>query len=443
MDTIPFKARRERLLERMGDAGGGVAVIPTAPERLRNRDTTYPYRADSYFHYLTGFPEPEAVLVLIGGTERKSILFCRERDPDKEIWNGYRHGPEGARDSFGFDEAHSIGLLDEKLPELIANRPALWYSLGHDAAWDTRIAAALNAVRAQARAGKRTPAAVHDVSAVLDGMRLIKDAHEIGLMRRAAQIAAGAHVRAMQLAAPGRFEYELEAELLHEFRRRGSEFPAYPPIVASGPNSCVLHYVDNNRQLQDGELVLIDAGCELAGYASDITRCFPSNGGFSGPQEDVYELVEAAQQAAIGAIRPGNHFIAPHEAAVGVLAQGMLDLKLLHGSLDGVIESEAYKRFYMHRTSHWLGIDVHDAGDYKDGERWKALAPGMMLTVEPGCYVRPADDVPEAFWNIGVRIEDDALVTASGCEIFTATAPKKVADIEALMREARRGQAAK
>ncbi|HTY99390.1 MAG TPA: aminopeptidase P N-terminal domain-containing protein [Rhodocyclaceae bacterium] len=433
MDTTPFAARRRLLLQRLGD---GIAVIPTAPEQVRNRDTTYPYRADSYFQYLTGFTEPEAALVLLGGNEGRAILFCRERDPDKEIWDGYRYGPEGAREVFGFDEAMPIGQFDQKLPELMANRPGLWYSLGHDAAWDARITAALNAVRAQVRAGKRAPATVHDVRAALDEMRLIKDAHEIGIMRRAATVAAGAHVRAMGLAAPGRYEYEVEAEFLHEFRRHGSEYPAYPPIVASGANACVLHYVGNDRQMQAGELLLIDAGCEIRGYASDITRTFPVSGRFAGPQEDVYELVEAAQQAAIAAVRPGSRFIDPHEAAVRVLAQGMLDLKLLHGSLDGLIESEGYKRFYMHRTSHWLGLDVHDAGDYKDGEAWKTLVPGMMLTVEPGCYIRPADDVPKAFWNIGVRIEDDALVTAEGCEIITAAAPKKVADIEALMAAA-------
>ncbi len=432
MDAAPFLARRKRLLDRMGD---GVAIIPTAPERVRNRDTTYLYRPDSYFHYLTGFPEPEAVLVLVGGEAQKSILFCRERDPDKEIWDGYRYGPDGAKEVFAFDEAQPIKLLDEKLPELIANRAALWFSLGHDAVWDARIAAALNSLRAQVRAGKQAPAQMHDVRSTLDDMRLVKDAHEIDVMRRAAAIAAGAHVRAMRRTRPGRHEYEVEAEFLHEFRRHGSEYPAYPPIVASGANACVLHYVGNDRQMQDGDLLLIDAGCELAGYASDITRTFPVGGRFSGPQTDIYELVEAAQQAAIAAVKPGSPFIAPHEAAVRVLAQGMVDLKLLHGSVDGIIESESYKRFYMHRTSHWLGLDVHDVGSYKDGELWKPLVPGMMLTVEPGCYIRPADDVPQDFWNIGVRIEDDALVTAEGCEIITAAAPHKVAEIEALMRE--------
>ena len=434
----PFRQRRLSLLARMGEGGGGVAVIPTAPERIRNRDTTFPFRADSYFHYLTGFPEPEAVLVLVAGDEPRSILFCRDKDIDKEIWDGFRHGPDGAREVFGFDAAHPIGELDVQLAELLADQPALWYSLGHDAAWDARISTALNAVRQQTRAGKRAPATLHDVRAVLDEMRLIKDNHEIDLMRRAARIAGAAHRRAMRFTAPGKFEYEVEAEFLHEFRRQGSQFPAYSPIVAGGPNACVLHYVGNDQALRNGDLLLIDAGCELDGYASDITRTFPVNGKFSGPQADVYDLVLDAQAAAIAAIRPGATFLAPHDAAVRVLAQGMIDMKLLEGSLDGVIESESYKRFYMHRTGHWLGLDVHDVGEYRNGpgdDGWRSLAPGMTLTVEPGCYIRPADDVPAAFHNIGVRIEDDALVTADGCEMLTADTPKTIAAIEALMQK--------
>jgi Xaa-Pro aminopeptidase len=437
MDIRHFLDRRARLIARMDSVGGGGAILPTATEKTRNRDATYPYRADSYFQYLTGFTEPEAVLVLVAGESPKSILFCRDRDPDKEIWDGYRYGPEGALEKFGFDEAHSIAALDEKLPGLIANQPSLWHSLGFEPEWDARIGRALNAVRAQSRAGKRAPTSVHDLRAALDEMRLIKGGQEIALSRRAADIAAAAHRRAMCAAAPGRYEYEIEAEFLHEFRRQGSQFPAYTTIVASGPGACVLHYVNNDRRMQDGELLLIDAGCELDGYASDITRTFPVNGRFSGPQEDVYELVEAAQAAAIAAIRPGVHFMAPHEAAVKVLAQGMIDLKLLHGSVDAVIESESYKRFYMHRTSHWLGMDVHDVGDYKTGDDWRQLSPGMVLTVEPGCYIRPADDVPAAFHDIGIHIEDDALVTLNGCEILTAAAPKSIADIEALMAAAK------
>ena len=297
----------------------------------------------------------------------------------------------------------------------------------------------MNKLRGESRSGKRAPSVIRDVRAELDAMRLVKDATEINIMRRVSEISAAAHVRAMRFVAPGRFEYEVEAELLHEFRRHGCEFPAYTPIVAGGANACILHYVGNDRPLRDGDLLLIDAGGELSGYASDITRTFPVNGRFNGPQADIYDLVLDAQAAAIAAVRPGANFADPHDAALKVLAQGMIDMKLLAGSLDAVIESESYKRFYMHRTSHWLGKDVHDAGEYKDGEHWAPLVPGMVLTIEPGCYVRPADDVREAFWNIGVRIEDDAVVTAGGCEVITAGAPKAIADIEALMRDARGG----
>jgi Xaa-Pro aminopeptidase len=435
-----YRQRRLALIGRMARNGGGIALIPTSPEQPRNRDSHYPYRADSYFQYLTGFTEPEAVLVIVvgrGDAAPQSILFCREKNLEREIWDGFRHGPDGAREAFGFDAAHAIGELDAKLTELLADQSVLWFSLGQDAGWDSRIAAALNRVRAESRTGKHAPAMIRDVRAELDAMRLVKDATELGIMRRVAAISTGAHSRAMRFAAPGRFEYEVEAELLHEFRRQGCEFPAYTSIVAGGANACVLHYVGNDQVLRDGDLLLIDAGGELNGYASDITRCFPVNGRFSGPQADVYSLVLEAQAAAIAAVRPGATFAEPHEAALKVLAQGMIDLKLLSGTADAAIESESYKRFYMHRTSHWLGKDVHDAGEYKAGDQWAPLAPGMVLTVEPGCYIRPADDVPKAFWNIGVRIEDDAVVTADGCEIITDAAPKKIADIEALMRDGR------
>ncbi|HMV55437.1 MAG TPA: M24 family metallopeptidase, partial [Rhodocyclaceae bacterium] len=315
-------------------------------------------------------------------------------------------------------------------------QPTLFHSMGHDEAFDARIVAALNRVRANSRAGQHAPAQIRDVRAMVDEMRLIKDEHELATMRRAATISAGAHRRAMQATRPGRHEYEVEAELLHAFRRGGSEFPAYSSIVAGGANACVLHYVENDAMLNDGDLLLIDAGCELNGYASDITRTFPVNGRYSGPQRDVYQLVLAAQAAAIAEIRPGRHWNEPHDAAVRVLAQGLLDLGLLEGSLDGVLEAASYRRFYMHRTGHWLGLDVHDAGEYKLGDAWRPLVPGMMLTVEPGCYIRPADDVPQAFWNIGIRIEDDALVTADGCELITADAPKTIDEIEAVMRNA-------
>jgi Xaa-Pro aminopeptidase len=414
--------------------GAGVAVIPTAAERVRNRDSHYPYRFDSYFYYLTGFPEPEAVLVLVAGESPKSVLFCRPRDEEREIWDGYRFGPEGARERFGFDECHPVAELDERLPQLLADQPVLHCHLGDDTRWDERVLGWMNAVRAQVRTGIAAPAEIRDVRRLLDEMRLVKDASELALMRRAGAIAAAAHERAMRMVRPGMMEYEVEAEFLHEFRRRGAQGPSYTPIVAGGANACVLHYVTNEACLGDGELLLVDAGCEVGGYASDVTRTFPVNGRFSGPQRAVYELVLAAQAAAMAEVRAGNAWDRPHEAAVRVLAQGFVDLGLCAGSADSAIESGDYRRFYMHRTGHWLGLDVHDAGDYKREKAWRPLEPGMALTVEPGCYIRPGEGVPEAFWNIGVRIEDDVVVTSSGCEVLTAGAPKTVADIEALMR---------
>jgi Xaa-Pro aminopeptidase len=319
----------------------------------------------------------------------------------------------------------------------MANQPALFYAPGLDPAWDVRILRWLNEVRAQARTGVTAPVEIRDLRVALDEMRLVKDPHEIATMRRAAAISSGAHVRAMRATRPGAMEYEVEAELLYEFRRHGAQFPAYWPIVAGGANACVLHYRDNSQRLADGDLILIDAGCELDGYASDITRTFPVNGKFSGSQRAIYDLVLASQAAAIAEVKPGNGWNAPHDAAVKVLARGFIELGLCSGTLDEVLEKELYKQFYMHRTGHWLGLDVHDAGDYKARGEWKQFVPGMTLTVEPGCYIRPADGVPERFWNIGVRIEDDALVTATGCEIVTSGAPKRADDIEALMRDAR------
>jgi len=431
-----YSARRARLLSLIGD---GVALVATAPERVRNRDSHYPYRFDSYFYYLTGFAEPEAALLLIGGKKPRTILFCRSKDAEREIWDGFRYGPEAARERFGFDEAHPIGQLDELAPKLLEDRPALHYPVGAEADWDARVMRWLNGARARARFGAAATERLHDERAALDDMRLTKDAYEVGVMRRAARIAAAAHRRAMQQTRPGRTEYEVEAELLHEFRRNGAQFPAYSPIVAGGAHACVLHYVSNDARLRDGDLLLIDAGCELDGYASDITRTFPVNGRFSVAQRSVYELVLAAQRAAIEKVKPGAGWNEPHDAAVRVLAQGMLDLKLVKGSLDEVLERETYKRFYMHRTGHWLGLDVHDAGEYKRDGEWRKLAPGMALTVEPGLYIRAANDLPRALHDIGVRIEDDVVVSASGCEVITAEAPKAPADIEALMRDARSG----
>jgi Xaa-Pro aminopeptidase len=422
--------RRAALLAQMQS---GIAIVPTAPQRARNRDSEYLYRYDSYFYYLCGFQEPEAVLVLIAGAQPQSLLFCREKNLERETWDGFRFGPEAAREAFGVDAAYAIGQLDEKLPMLMANQPTLYYAPGMDADWDARIMRWLNQVRAQSRTGVSVPQCIHDVRAALDEMRLIKDEQELAVMRRAAGISAKAHQRAMRATRPGRMEYEIEAELLYEFRRRGAQFPAYWPIVAGGANACVLHYSDNSALLEDGALLLIDAGCELDGYASDITRTFPVNGKFSGAQKDVYQLVLAAQAAAIAATGPGAAWNTPHETAVRVLAQGMIDFGLCQGSLNQVLETGDYKRYFMHRTGHWLGLDVHDAGEYKLDGKWRPLVAGMTLTVEPGCYVRPAAGVPEAYWNIGVRIEDDVLVTASGCEVITAETPKSVAEIEALV----------
>jgi len=429
--TEVYRRRRLQLAQQMQR---GVAAIATAPEQVRNRDAHYPYRFDSYFYYLTGFSEPEAVLVLTAGPTPRSLLFCRDKDVEREIWDGFRYGPQGAKSEFGFDEAYSIKQLDEMVPKLFADQPAVFCDVGESQEWDGKVIGWLNAVRAQVRAGVSAPGEIRDVRKLLDEMRLKKDAHEIDLMRRAAGISTAAHRRAMQCARPGRYEYEVEAELLHEFRRHGAQAPAYTPIVAGGANACVLHYVANDQPLRDGDLLLIDAGCELDGYASDITRTFPANGRFAGPQRDVYELVLAAQAAAIDQVKTGNHWEQPHEAAVRVLARGFVDLGLCTGTVDAVVESGEYKKFYMHRTGHWLGMDVHDCGDYKRDGGWRTLEPGMVLTVEPGCYIRPGEGVPERLWNIGVRIEDDVVVTASGCEVLTVEAPKTIADIEALMR---------
>ena len=430
----PFITRRQLLASKMH---GGVAIVPTAPERLRNRDAHYSYRFDSYFYYLTGFREPEAVLVLIAATEKtpaKHVLFCREKDMEREIWDGFRYGPEAAKEAFGFDEAYSIAKLDELLPKLLADQPAVYTALGQDHAWDQRIIGWLNRVREQSRTGVVAPGEIYDCRALLDEMRLIKGTDELQIMQHAADISTQAHQRAMQTTRPGMREYEIEAELLYTFCRHGAQAPAYTSIVAGGANACVLHYVENNAELKSGDLLLIDAGCELDGYASDITRTFPVNGKFSAVQKDVYQLVLAAQTAALSQVKPGNNWNDPHKAALHVLAQGFIDLGLCQGSVDAVLESGDYKRFYMHRTGHWLGMDVHDAGEYKQKGDWRLLQPGMVLTVEPGCYIRPADNVPQHFWNIGIRIEDDVIVTQTGHELLTFAAPKTITEIEELMQ---------
>ncbi len=423
--------RRARLRKKMKN---GIAVIPNAPERRRNGDADHPYRFDSSFYYLTGFAEPESVLVIVSGDAPQSILFCREKNVEREIWDGYRHGPDAAKDKYGFDAAHSIDKLDEKLAEMMGNQEAVYYPLGADADWDRRMIALRDAVRAKVRSGIKAPDELRDVRTLIDEMRLFKDAHEIAIMRRAAAISTSAHRRAMQFVRKGHYEYEVEAELLHEFCKHGARHPAYTSIVAGGANACVLHYIANDARLDDGDLLLIDAGCELEGYASDITRTFPVNGKFTGAQKEVYEIVLAAQLSAIAAARPGNSWQAPHDAALRILAQGFIDLKLCHGTVDSVLEDESYKKYYMHRTGHWLGMDVHDVGCYKLNDQWRTLEPGMVLTVEPGCYIRPSDDAPRALWNIGIRIEDDVAITKSGHEVLTEAAPKTVSAIEELMK---------
>ncbi len=432
MQLNEFIKRRNDLIALMGE---GIAIIPTAPEAIRNRDSHYPYRFDSYFYYLAGFKEPESVVVLVAGTTPKSILFCRDKDIDREIWDGFRYGAEAAKAEFGFDEAYSINELDAVILKLLANQPKLFFSLGESTSWDARVMGWMNTLRAQARSGVHVPDEVSDVRQLVDEMRLFKSPFEIDLMRRSANIAAAAHNRAMRFTRPNMMEYEIEAEFLHEFYRNGAQAPAYTSIVAGGANACTLHYSANNAKLNDGDLLLIDAGCELDGYASDITRTFPVSGKFSAAQKDVYELVLASQAAAIAKVNTSNHWNAPHEAALEVLAQGFIDLKLCKGSKEAVLENGDYRQFYMHRTGHWLGLDVHDAGEYKDkAGNWRMLMPNMTLTVEPGCYIRPAENVPEAFWNIGIRIEDDVLVTQKGCEVLTKNAVKSVADIEALRK---------
>ena len=412
----------------------GIAVIPTAAERIRNKDAHFPYRFDSYFHYLTGFNEPESVVVVIGGNPSRSILFCRAKHEEREIWDGFRYGPEEAKTQFNFDDTFAIDEIDKILPQLIENKDAIFTPIGIESNWDNKMMGWLNKTRSRAREGITAPASLIDVREILDEMRIIKDSDELDVMRRAAKISAEAHVNAMLATKPEKYEYEIEAELLYHFKKNGSQFPAYTSIVAGGKNACVLHYIENNAVLNDGDLLLIDAGCELDGYASDITRTFPVSGKFSGPQKMIYELVLDAQRAAMEATSRGNSWQAPHDAATKVLAQGFIDFKLCHGSLDKVLENREYSRYYMHRTGHWLGRDVHDVGNYKDDGQWRSLEPGMVLTIEPGCYIRSAPDIPEQFWNIGIRIEDDAIVNQdSGCEIITSGVPKTINDIESLM----------
>ena len=454
MNNKIYQERRNALAKKIdAKSGGGIAVISTAPELARNRDSEFPYRHDSDFFYLTGFEEPGATLVMeIKGSEKncelQSHLFCRPKDPEREIWDGIRLGPEAAPTVLGIEYAHSSQELDRKLGELLADQDTIYIRLAESAEADRRLRHWMKQVRVQTRSGINPPSELHDVEALIHEMRLFKDAYEIDTMRLAAAISARAHIRAMQMCKPGIREYQLEAELLHEFRNSGAQSVAYNSIVASGANSCILHYRAGSTELRSGELCLIDAGCELDGYASDITRTFPVNGKFTGPQRVLYDITLAAQEAAVAMTKPGNTFIQPHDAALKVLTQGLLDEKLLKlselGSLENAIETGAYRRFYMHRTSHWLGMDVHDVGSYreetekhlKEEKPWRILRSGMVITIEPGLYVRPADDIDEAFWNIGIRIEDDAVINESGCELISRGVPVKADEIEATMKNA-------
>ena len=432
-DATPFVRRRQQVLREMHKKGRGVAIIPTSTELIRNRDTHHPFRFDSNFWYLTGFEEPDAVLVLLISDTPQSLLFCRAKNEERELWEGFRFGPDAARERFAFDAAYDLEELDRIVSEHLIGAQTLWHSLGVNPEWDARAGRWLEQARAQSRAGKQAPTVIADWRALVEPMRRNKDAGELALMQRAADIAANGHCRAMRACHPGLYEYQLDAELQYAFLQAGGHPPSYPAIIAGGANACVLHYTANNQALRDGDLVLIDAGCEVSGYASDITRTFPVNGRFNAAQRDLYAITLAAQAAAIAATRPGAAFHAPHDAALQVLVQGMIDLKLCHGSVDGVIESGDFRRFYMHRTSHWLGLDVHDAGPYHEDDEWVSLQSGMTLTIEPGFYVRPADDVPPAFHNIGIRIEDDVVVTDTGCRVMTDAAPKTIDDIESLM----------
>lgn len=457
--TSVYAQRRARLAAQLGD--GGIAIIPTAPERGRNRDNSYLYRHDSYFYYLTGFSEPNACLVL--KADGSSTLFCQPKDLEREIWDGYRLGPEAAVATLGVSAAQSIDDIDTQLPRLLENQAQVWWPFATHEGLAARVENWLGQVRARTRAGALCPSQQGDVCTLLDDMRLVKDAHELAIMRRAGQISARAHIRAMQRSArmlregADCREYHLDAELLHEFRQSGADGVAYDSIVAAGTNACVLHYRADKAPVRSGDLVLIDAGCELEGYASDITRTFPANGQFTGPQRELYNLVLESQKAAVAATKAGNRFIDAHDATVAVLAQGMLDVGLLdktkYGNAQDVIAQRAYFQFYMHRTGHWLGMDVHDCGSYVEMSELdqsstrtdplsgeviqrpsRILLPGMVTTIEPGIYVRPAPGVPEHFHHIGIRIEDDAVVTADGCELITRDVPVDADEIEALMR---------
>jgi len=427
-----FARRRRQLIKQM--SRDSIAILPAAPVRHRNNDVEYAYRQDSDFFYLTGFGEPEAVAVLIPGREQAEyILFVRDRDPARETWDGKRAGPAGARRDYGADDAFPITDLDDILPGLLENRSGVYYEMGMYPDFDQRIVGWVNGLRTQARNGRHPPQEIVALDHVLHDMRLFKSKVEVDVMRESARIASRAHIRAMKYCKPGRKEFEVMAELVHEFRLSNAD-TSYHPIVGGGPNSCILHYHENDQTLKNGDLLLIDAGCEYESYASDITRTFPIGGKFTAEQRAVYDVVLEANHAAIEKVRPGNHWNEPHTAAVHVVTQGLVKLGLLKGRVAKLERDGAYRRFFMHRTGHWLGMDVHDVGDYKVGDEWRVLEPGMALTIEPGIYI-PAGSrgVPKRFHNIGIRIEDDVVVTKKGCEVLTSHAPKDADEIERVM----------
>lgn len=430
-----YAQRRRRLLDSL--PAGSVALVAGASLATRNRDAEFPFRQNSDFYYLTGFNEPDALLLLKPGREEgEVVLFCPPRDPALEIWTGYRAGPEGCVERFGADQAFNLDEQDEQIPELLDGARRLYYAVGSDDALDAQVLSWLNAVRAKARLGAEAPDELVLLDNLLHEMRLFKDDEELAVMRRAAAISAEAHCEAMRLSASGRYEYELEGRIISHCMSAGARFQAYSPIVGAGANGCILHYIENDAPINEGDLVLIDAGCELDCYASDITRTFPANGHFSDEQRALYELVLKANEACIDLVKPGLPWNEVHDLSVRILTAGLVELGLLCGDVDELIEEGAYRDFYMHRIGHWLGMDVHDVGNYKVNGEWRPLEPGMVMTIEPGLYVSPQNDKVEPRWRgIGIRIEDDVVITEQGCEVLTAAVPKSVADIEALMAQ--------
>ena len=432
MNSKEFLRRRKQLMSMVG--ADGIAILPAAPVRMLTRDVEHRYRQDSDFYYLTGFPEPEAVAVLVPGRDSgEFLLFCRDRDRQKELWDGTRIGPGGAVEDFGAEDAFPIDDMDDILPGIIESCTRVYYTMGVYADFDARITGWVNSLRSGVSRGVHTPQEFVALDHLLHDMRLYKSRAEVSAMRRAAKIAVNAHSRAMRMVRPGMFEYEVEAEFVHEFRRNDAR-PSYNPIIGSGPNACTLHYVDNRAQLQDGDLLLIDAGCEVDYYASDVTRTMPVNGRFTPEQRAVYEVVLEAQLAAIDKTRRGNHWNEPHDAAVKVITRGLKKLGLLDGTVPKLVRDGAYREYYMHRTGHWLGMDVHDVGDYKVGDEWRLLESGMAMTVEPGIYLPGTRKVPARFRNIGVRIEDDVVVTSNGPDVLSKGLAKEPDAIEALMQ---------